>query len=153
MKAAFTKTMAGYIPADHQTIEWDQKVKLGQLVHGEFKKARNGAFHKKMFALFNLAYEYWDPGEVNSKYGTPEKNFDRFREDLTILAGFYNVVIRLDGTTRIEAKSLSYAAMDNDEFEKVYNAVLNQILKRINVLKDMTAEEVNKLVDQVLSFT
>jgi hypothetical protein len=42
--------------------------------------------------------------------------------------------------------------MDNEEFEKLYNAVLNVLLKRVNVLCDMTADEVNDLVDKVLSF-
>jgi len=72
---------------------------------------------------------------------------------LTILAGFYHVEIRLDGTTRIEADSISFSNMPDDEtFSAWYNAVLNVILEKVNVLNTMTAEEVNKLVDQIIGF-
>lgn len=149
---ALSKTLQGFMPADEPTREVYGKMKLGEVLHGDFKKMRNARFHRKLFALLNLAYEYWQPGEIDSQHGTPEKNFDRFRRDLIILAGFYDVVIRLDGTTRIEAKSISFANMDDAEFEKLYNAILNVILKKIDTLKDMTADEVNRLVDEVLRF-
>jgi hypothetical protein len=149
---ALQKTMSGYVPCDQQSKEWDEKVKLGTVIHSDFKKMRNGGLHRKLFALLNLAFEYWEPGEINSKYGVPEKNFERFRKDCIILAGYHELVIRLDGTTRIEAKSISFASMDNTEFEKLYNGVLNVILKRVNVLCDMSADDVNNLVNQVLNF-
>lgn len=146
------KTLSGYVPADQATSEWSEKVKIGSIIHGDFKKARNPAFHRKGFALLNLAYEYWVPGEIDDKWGAPQKNFDQFRGDLTILAGFYDVVIRLDGSTRIVPKSISFSSMDDAEFEKWYNAVLNVILKKVNVLNTMTPEEVNRLVDQIIGF-
>lgn len=152
MKVSLTKTMSGLIPSDPKTSEWYNKIKPGEVVHADFKKARNGAFHRKFFALLNLAFEYWAPGEVDCKYGCPEKNFDRFRKDCIILAGFYEPVIRLDGTTRIEAKSISFSKMDDHEFSELYNNVLNVILKRVNVLCNMTADEVNALVEKVLGF-
>ena len=153
MEIALTKTMSGYVPADQHTAEWSEKVKLGAVIHSDFKKARNPAFHRKGFALLNTAFSYWDPGDIDSKFGKPQKNFDRFRKDLTILAGMYEVVIRIDGTTRIEAKSLSFSSMDDQDFEKWYNAVINVILQRIPVLQNMGRDEVDRLVEQVMNFT
>lgn len=153
MHIALTKTLTGMIPSDPQSQEWYDKIKPGETVHSEFKKMRNSGFHRQLFALLNLAFEYWEPGELDCKYGCPEKNFDRFRKDLIILAGFYEPVVRLDGSTRIEAKSISFGRMDDTEFEKLYSAILNVILKRINVLRDMTSDEVNDLVDRVLQFS
>jgi hypothetical protein len=156
MDVIFTKTrisnISAYVPGDPSTEEWDQKIKIGENVHGPFRKMRNPLFHRKFFALLNLAFEYWEPGEINSKYGVPEKNFDRFRKDLTILAGHYHIVARLDCTAGPEADSISFGNMDQDTFERLYNSVLNVILKKINVLKDMTKDEVNDLVNKVLEF-
>lgn len=152
MHLALIKTSAGFVPADNDTHEAHGKLKLGSVVHGEFKRMRRYGYHKKFFALLNYAFENWQPGEIDSKYGVPEKNFDQFREDLIILAGYYEVRIRLDGTTRIKAKSMSFANMDQDEFENLYNNVLNVILKKVNLLNTMTAEQVNKIVDALIAF-
>ena len=57
--------------------------------------------------------------------------FDRFRKDLTILAGFYHSTTRLNGDTRIEAESLSFATMEQDRFEQVYKALIQAAMKHI----------------------
>lgn len=147
---ALTKTPIGFIPADPQSTEFYQKVKTGSVIHAEFKQMRNSKFHRKFFALLNLAYEYWVPGQINSKYGMPEKNFDRFRKDLIILAGRYHTVIRLDGSVRIEADSISFANMPEDEFERLYNDVLTVIMNKI--LPDMDKAEIESLAEQFLRF-
>lgn len=57
--------------------------------------------------------------------------FDRFRKDLTILAGFYGQTVRLDGSVRTEAKSLSYGNMDDEEFGRCYSALINAAIKHV----------------------
>lgn len=152
-KCTFTKTMGDcLLAADPQTVEFLSKVKMGNNIHGEFTQQRNAAFHRKLFALFGLAFEYWEPGEIDCKYGEPEKNFDQFRKDLTILAGHYHLVHRLDGTFRVIADSLSFGSMSQETFDKLYNSVLNVIMKKISVLDKMSEDEVNILVDKVLLF-
>ncbi|EMH5958474.1 DUF1367 family protein, partial [Proteus mirabilis] len=37
------------------------KIKCGDVLSANFKKARNPRFHRKYFALLNLGYEYWEP--------------------------------------------------------------------------------------------
>jgi hypothetical protein len=152
MKLALQKTISGLIPADPMTAEALEKIRPGEVIHGEYRRMRNYKFHKKLFALLNLGFEYWQPGEINSKYGTPEKNFDRFRADVTILAGYYHTEIRLDGSVRVEPDSISFAAMDEDTFEKLYQSVLTVLIERIPVLSSMTAGEVDTLVDKFLRF-
>ena len=153
MKITLIKTgPKTFAPADEETDEWASKVKLGSLVHSDFKRVRNAAFHRKGFSLLNLAFEHWTPGEIDSKFGTPQKNFDQFRSDLTILAGFYKIVIRVDGSTRIIPKSLSFSSMDDIEFEAWYNSVINVILERIPTL-GKTKEEIDDLVNKVMAYT
>jgi len=152
-KCTFTKIIGDcVVAADHNTVEFLRKVRLGNNIHGDFTQQRNAGFHRKLFALFTLAFEYWIPGEIDCKYGVPEKNFVQFREDLTILAGHFHIVHRLDGTFRVIADSLRFGKMDQDTFDKLYNSVLNVVMKKISVLDRMTEDQINKLVDQVLSF-
>lgn len=152
MNIVLTKTPIGFIPGDKETEEFARKIKLGTNIHGDFKRQRNSGHHRKMFALLNLAFEYFDPGPVNSKYGIPEKNFDRFRQDCTILAGHYHTSYRLDGSVRVEADSISFASMDQDTFDKLYQSILAVVMERIPVLSDMGADEINQLTDKFLSF-
>ena len=150
MKIRLTKTPIGFVPVDPESGEWANKIKLGQVVHADFKKMRNYKFHRKFFALLNLAYEYWEPGEIDTKYGKPEKNFERFRKDLTILAGEYHILHRLNGTFKPEANSISFAKMDEKTFENLYNRVLDVIMKKI--LPDMSKDEIETLTNKFLEF-
>ena len=148
-----SKTPTGWANADPTTEELHRKTKLGQTIHGDFKKMRNSAFHRKMFSLLNLGFEYFTPSDkVDSKHGIPEKNFDRFRRDVIILAGYYHTTVRLDNTIRVEADSISFASMDEDTFSKLYQAVLTVLIERIPMLKKMGEDEINKLTDQFLEF-
>ena len=142
-----SKTPHGWSNADPTTEELHRKTKLGQTIHGDFKKMRNPKFHRLFFSLLNLGYEYFEP---ENKLG--EKNFDRFRRDVIILAGYYHTTVRLDNTIRVEADSISFASMDEDTFSKLYQAVLTVLMQRIPMLGKMGEEEINKLTDRFLEF-
>lgn len=126
------KTPSGaLIPADPQATEYIAKLKIGQGVKTKVTKVNNPAFHRKMFVLFNLAFDAWEPGEKEYKGIPVLKEFERFRKDLVILAGYYDTSIDLNGNVRLQAKSLNFASMEQDEREKVYSAVINVVLSRI----------------------
>lgn len=152
MKAFFNKTMLGLVPADPATEDWFRRIKPGEVVKAEFKKVRNYRFLRKWFALLNVGFENWTPGEIDSKYGVPEKNFERFRADVTILAGYYDVTIRLDGSTRIEPKSVSFAKMIEEDFEQLYNRTIDVLIKHVYG-QGMKPEDLNRIVEQYLQFT
>jgi hypothetical protein len=151
MKAHFTKTQIGLVPADEASREWYEKVKHGEVVSGEFKKVRNYRFLKKYFALFKIGFDQLEPGEISSKYGQPEKNFDRFRTDCVILAGFYKTTIRLDGSVRVEPKSISFAKMSEDEFSELYSRTIDVLIKHVYDAS-MTPEEIDRVVMEYLKF-
>ena len=143
------KSDVGIFPADAESKDFiDKKLKYGDRITCEFRRTRNAKFHRKGMALLNFLYEHWEPGEINNEYGTPEKNFDRFRKDLTILAGFYEQHIRVNGDIRVEAKSISFSSMDEDEFEAWYSAIIDVGLKYI--LKNYSKEELDKVVDELI---
>lgn len=152
MHISITKMPIGWASSDPQTVGVWEKMRIGEVLHGKFSKMRHPEFHKKYFSLLRLGFDYWEPGEITCDHGVPEKNFDQYREDLIILAGYYIVTIRLDGSTRITAKSISFAKMEQPEFEALYEATLTALMKRVDTLKDMTAEEINVVVNKMLDY-
>jgi hypothetical protein len=105
----------------------------GEILEVMFKFIRNWKFHKKFFALLNYGFECWEPERKHKTYkGRPvEKNIDQFREDITIAAGFYIQTFDMEGRMKLKAKSISFASMDDVEFEKVYSAVANVLLETV----------------------
>ena len=152
MKMNLIKTMWGLIPEDLESKEKYDKIKSGAMVTADIKLIRNAAFLRKYFALLHIGFDNWTPEKINSDYGAPEKNFERFRKDTTILAGYYRVVIRVNGDARVEAKSISFANMEEEEFDKLYNATINVLLKHI-YKQSITQKELDNTVNQYLSFT
>ena len=152
MNINLLKTYSGWVPAEPTTEEWSNKQKLGSVIHAKASTYRNIAFHRKFFALLNMAYDLWDPGEINSKYGTPKKNFTMFRKDTTILAGYYHTVIRLDGSVRIEADSISFSKMDDKTFGELYSNVIDVFIEQIPEMNKMTADDINDTVKKILEF-
>lgn len=135
------------MPATDQDAELLSKIKIGQPTKLTFTRVRNYQFLKKYFALLNLAFDFWEPDEENL---IGEKNFDQFREDIIILSGFYKRSIRLDGSTRVSAKSIAFGNMSEDEFEKLFSKTIDVIIK--HVMRDYTGEMLRSIVDQVEAF-
>jgi hypothetical protein len=147
-----TKIASGaLIPADPQAAEFIAKIKLGGAVKAKVTRQRNPAFHRKMFALLNLGFEAWEPQGKEYKGEPVAKNFEQFRNDVTVLAGYYDTAITLKGETRLTAKSISFGAMDEDEFGKLYNEVVNVLLAR--VLTRYTRDDLDEVIERLMAFT
>lgn len=138
-------------PADEQSREVVERWKLGQGVHADVRRMRNYLFHKKFFAMINLGFDAWEPPELEHRGLPVGKNFERFRKDCMIAAGFYEPVANLKGEVRAEAKSISFANMEEDEFEKVYSSVVDVLLER--VLTKYTRADLDEVVERLISFT
>jgi hypothetical protein len=140
------------VPHDEAAAAFIQKMKAGELTHADFKRVRNYKFHKKYFALLDFAFEQWEPsGELAYKGMPVAKNKERFRKDLIILAGFYESTVNLRSEVRLEAKSISFAQMDEVEFEQLYNATVDVVLRRI--LTRYTRQDLDNVINQLLAFT
>lgn len=138
------------IPADQQAIDYIAKLKLGAAVTATVKRQRNPAFHRRFFALLNLAYESWEPIGNTYKGEQVGKNFDQFRNDVTVLAGHYETAITLKGETRLTAKSISFGSMSQEEFETLYSSVVDVVLSRI--LTKYSRDDINNVINQLLGF-
>ena len=143
MKLTAIKQAGVLIPAYDKDAELLQKVKQGEAVEISIKIQRNYDFHKKVFAFLNFCFEHWLAGvEIESL--DHNKQFDVFRNHLTCLAGYYDSLYNIKGEVRIEAKSLSYGNMSQEEFEQLYSALIRAALKHIFVDADKSIE--NKLI-------
>lgn len=154
MELIVIKTPQGaLIPADSQTAERLSKIKSGRALRATYTQMRNAGFHRKWWALVGFAFDHWEPAELDGprwKGVMPEKSLDRFRKDLTILAGHYEASYRLDGSVRIEAKSISFARMDQEAFERLYSDTINAVLK--HVLTNYDRDKLDAVVENLLRF-
>lgn len=177
MATAFLVMRYGQLcPVGDGDAEVLQALLDGQVYRCEITKPRNIGFHRKYFALLDVLFEILpepDPlplEDLRKYYGTfwgrkfengkteadqyahlqPKKNRDRFRKDLAIVCGFFEVVTDIKGRTKIEARSISFANMEEPEFVQLYNATLDYGLARIATGK--TRDEIERWVNQLLDF-
>jgi len=124
-------------------------IKMGDVIKCTYTRPRNYQFHKKYMALLNLAFDAWEP-HIQYKGEEVEKNFDRFRKDIAILAGYYDLVPTMKGEAKAEAKSISFGKMTEEEFTGLYDKTIDVLLKR--VLTNYTRDDVDRVVQDVLGF-
>jgi len=142
MKVDLIKHPGGvFSPASEMEAERVQKLKNGEQYQFEFKLTRNPEFHRKVMAFFRFCFNYWK-GE--NEFQCEQKQFDVFRSNLTCLAGFYEEYYNIKGEVRVEAKSISYGEMSQEEFEKLYNSLINAAIKHI--FKDADENTYNQLL-------
>lgn len=129
---------------------WKRLVSMepGEIALVDVVVPRNPRFHRKFFALLKIGFDAWDPGLTHD--GQPvAKDFEQFREDVTIMAGHYVQTWTLEGEMRLRAKSISFAAMDDEEFERVYSSVADVLLTRVlKGYKDRA--ELDRVVEHIL---
>ena len=155
MDIMLVKTPGGALaPVDAEAREMVDKLKLGQGIQASVRRARNVRFHRKGMALFRLAYDVWEPLTPLEYKGLPvAKDFERFRKDMTILAGFYKAVYNARGEVRLEAERLRFSSMSEERFEEVFNAVLNVVWSRVlKAAGYASVEDVEEVIEELMRF-
>ena len=147
---SFIKSDVGLVPADEWAQEWFQKLRRGVTVAAKVRVPRNQRFHRKFFAMLNVAYENHDWPEIQTQFGPARCSFDQFRKYVTIKAGFFTMGATPTGEPRAEAKSISFTKMDEAEFERVYSEVLNVILREF--LTNWKYGDMENAVNQMMTF-
>lgn len=155
MKGFFKKHPGGIlVPDDDDTAERVYKLPVGTPLLMEFKKARNYLFLKKAFALVKMAFGYHceTMGKGVMYRGTPVlPNIERFRDDLTILAGFYKPTFCVNGEVKLKAESWAYENMDEGDFERLYSGLIDVVLIEI-YRRQYSEAQLQKMVNLALGF-
>ena len=142
MKINVIKCAGGQLlPATDAEAERMTRFKTGETFEIDIKNARNPAFHRKVFSFMNFCFEHWQGVNEHQCEG---KQFDVFRESLTVLAGYHESYYVIDGSVRVVAQSISYAAMEQEEFERFYSAIISAAMK--NVFKTDDQNVFNRLM-------
>lgn len=154
MECDFIKTNAGFVPYTDASRKWADKVKLGKVVRGDFVQPRNPVFHAKFFALLNVGFDYFTETSpaIEYKGETIAPDFERFRKDITILAGKFHFVTNIRGEVRAEADSISFASMDESQFQELYGKVLDVLMQRVLTGAQWSKDKVNQTVETIAGF-
>ena len=155
----FLKKVKGdvWVADDEASSEWSKGMAVGHVISGEFTKPANYKFFKKMHALVRLSYDYFSDGIANReplKYRGQDvhTSYDMFREEMTILAGFYTASYSLNGKVRLQAKSWSFSKMSEEERERMFSKLIDVAIKQVfqNVIDEA---QLKKMVDDFLAFS
>lgn len=156
MEVLLTRLPSGALaPTSDDEAEKLRKVKTGALVRADIKQMRNPKFHRKFFALLNFVFGIWEDSMPQQKFwrGRPVKaNFERFRKDLIILTGRHEVTYDIQGGVHLEAHSISFGSMGEDEFEKLYSDVIQVSLSKVIDRPDLDEAKLRRIIDELLRF-
>lgn len=120
MKILLTKRLGGLLaPGDQQAEEALKKIGQGELMQCEIKRPRNLSFHRKYFALLTLVFQNQE------KY----EDFEAFRAEVTMRAGWWEEHKHLSGKISFFPKSISFAKMDENDFSKLYDKTIDVLLE------------------------
>jgi hypothetical protein len=151
-----TKRMDGsLVPINDDEAERLRRFKGGDLVECKLIRIRNGKFLAKFMCLIKVGYDVWSehvqPLEYKGMAVLP--NLEQFRGDITVLAGYYEACVNIMGDTRLKPKSVSFANMDEEEFESLYSAVIDVLLRGVLGQLGYDQKTLREHVDRILSFS
>jgi hypothetical protein len=145
MKAMLIKTdggLRGATPADQDI--WGkfrrrlQTMKPGKWMRLEWSSPRNGAHHRKMFALLQLV------AENSETYNTVEKALVAVK----LAAGYFDPMVDpRTGEVVPVPHSISYDAMGQEDFERFYSSAMDGVLQVI--LPQMDRQTAQRLMDMI----
>ena len=119
------------LPAFDTEAERLDRFKTGVIYPVEIKQSRNPGFHGKVFSFLQFCFEHWSADKTDDRFKTSAAQFDTFRKNLTVLAGYKDVTFTIDGRLRVDAKSLAFNQMEQDEFEECYSALINAAIAHV----------------------
>ena len=118
-------TPYGLVPLYDSDLK--QRLHVGSTVRCRVTLPRNYEFHKKFFALVRLTYDNLPlPLVERWNVHSTDDMLRRFKRDL----GYFTSSVNELGEREIEYSSISFAAMDEEEFERFYNGSVNLVLDK-----------------------
>lgn len=137
MQTVFRRTLTSLVPADEEAEELLRKIKVGSLVTVDVKRGRNLQHHRKFMALLRLVW----------------KNQDHFNSVDEILGVFKHRIGHVDvvqtkyGEVRLP-KSISFANMDQTEFESLYDRAVQFLITE--VIPGLDKDDLKREVEDIL---
>ena len=154
MEVLCRRVPGGLAPESEDEAAKLHKLKAGASVKVNITQEVNAKFRRKWWALAKFAFDLWSETMPDQEYRgqAVQRSFERFRRDLIILAGHFQPVWAVNGEMRVEAKSISFARMNDETFEALYSATINAILAKILTGSKLTPDDLRAHVDRVMEF-
>lgn len=146
MRAVLIKTergLRGSTPADHEAYTKLKRriegMKPGTWFRMEWAVPRHGPHHRKLFALLALV------ADNSETYDTTEKALVAIK----LVTGYADPVIdpRTGELTQVP-QSIAYDSMDQDEFDRFYQAAIDGVLRFI--LPGLDRQTADHLLEQIV---
>lgn len=137
MDVVMCKRISSLIPVDDEGKEAIDGIGQGELVRVKITKARNLKHHKKFFSMLNLVLENQD------KYPTQKHLLTAVKLE----AGWYeDEAVDVNGKRSYLVKSISFAKMDQVEFDKFYEEAIAACCR---LLPHLNADDIR---DEVIAY-
>ena len=131
MEILLVKTAFGLKPIDDENIRRLKGIEEGEIVKAEYTKKRNIKFHKKYFALIKMMWEN----------DSLDLTIERYRKEIEMAAGYFESYIGIEGKIVKEPRSISFNKMQEDEFEVLFQDILQIACMRLGVDSGVITEE------------
>lgn len=145
------RTSSGISFLDEESKAWFAQKPIGTEILAKVSQPRNAKFHRKLMSLLRFAFNNIELNTPEYKGQQSEASFERFRDDIVILAGFYKLVVRLNGDVVTEAQSLEYSKCSQELAEQIYSGALDVIAKRFSHL-GKTPDELERLTEEWMRY-
>ena len=124
------------VPNDEPSLKLLQKMKKDKVYKVKVTQPRNVMFHRKYFVLLDTIFDY------QRMFGDGEE--EAFRYWITCKAGFYEIKTMPGGQKVAFAKSISFAKMDEFEFQKLYDKTLEVALSHKDICAGIDQDDLLK---------
>lgn len=143
------------IPVDEESADALKSVKVGGIVRCNIVRVRNYKFLQKYMVLVGLLFDIWTETAPRLQYKGQDvaPNKKKFRGDLQILCGHYEAVFGVRGELQLKPKSVSFASMDEDEFERLFSTAIDVGLSKILNRPDWTEEKIRQACEELMNFS
>jgi hypothetical protein len=138
------------VPDSDEEAEKLQRFK--GVIKCEITEMRNGPFFRKYWKLISVAFDYASANMIPRQHNGVEVVMckDQFRKDITVMAGYYDPVFTVHGDVKLEAKSLQWSKMTEEDFAKLYSATIDVILQK--VLPGLDEDDLNEALERTLAY-
>ncbi len=125
MKIEVVKDRFGNIKgASNDACNVIRKFPQGEVLQAEIRRPRNAKFHRLFFALLNLVME-----NMPEKYEHMFPTIGHLLDELKFQCGYYEMHETIGGKKIPITKSISFAAMDEDEFGQFFSQAISVVRK------------------------
>lgn len=143
MKRFFKKVPGGLVPAFDEDEQWLSRKKTGALLELDIREPRNGALHRKWWALANYLAEHserFPTAEHASKYLLIRLGYCTWLHVRAWKPSHHGWGTEFNGIPI--ADSISFASMDDDTFSEMYGKACDLLCEIIPHVTDENVAQV-----------